>query len=923
MTPATPLFSRLRWPAVWVAVLLFPGLLPGATLSDPQVDSYNLRIGTQTFSGLYQFTTNNQLVETANAITNMGSDTIKMYLGANFPGKYNTNLPPSVTSLMTLAKNEPNCRHVLDMPFRHYIAWAYPLSNPDAPFQNVSYTATEQANDYREMYDLTHYLLTNYNNSGKTFYLGHWEGDGYLSVNNWSTNPAPYTVTNMVLWENTRQKGVDDAKSASAYSNVNVFYYAEVNRVRDAMNNGTNNNVRAINYVIPYVTNLDFVSYSSYDAMNYDTATVYSMLDYIEAKIPTNKAAVLPPERLWIGEYGWGSYSTAAQEPLTRAYIQRLLNYGRQAFPFILFWEMYNNEPNKLFCLIDSNNVKTASYYLHQNFYNKARLSVGRYQESNGRLPTASEFVSLVSSNLNQPLPAPVPLSIVHAGIPALLSASSARVLGTLTQGLYGDDCATVWVYYGRQDGGTLRSAWEQSQRVALNTNFNALTFSAVLSNLTVSTSYAFRFYATNASGEVWAPAASQFLTPTLVPSDFACSLKLTFGGYTRPETLSNFPVLVNLSTNLAGFSYQQFASAAGGDLRFADASGVWAIPFEIDEWNPNGTSTVWVSVPQLSGPTDCIWAYWGNPAATNPPVTSTNGAVWAPNFYTVYHLKESGFPYLDSAQQHPALSGAALSAVTGKIGRGAAFTGSQYLDAGVISLGNAFTLSAWVNIAPAAFDIQTIWANQKGGYASAGFAWFVNTFKTNNQVIDFSSGDGTSGHEATTPYGTVSFGQWHLLAVSVNRTAGTVEFYLDGADLQSGTVIPGFANQADVNLGRFTNSSFYFNGSMDEARIASGIRSSNWVWASWMTVASNPAFASYSAVTQQSPSLSIAGGQSGLSLTWPTPGVGFSLYSATNLAPPVSWRRATNQPMLVNTQWEVTLPANTHAAQFYRLQSQ
>ena len=45
------------------------------------------------------------------------------------------------------------------------------------------------------MYDLTHYLLTNYNNSGKTFYLGHWEGDGYLNVNDWTTNPPrPWTT---------------------------------------------------------------------------------------------------------------------------------------------------------------------------------------------------------------------------------------------------------------------------------------------------------------------------------------------------------------------------------------------------------------------------------------------------------------------------------------------------------------------------------------------------------------------------------------------------------------------------------------------------------------------------------------------------------------------------------------------------------
>ena len=333
-----------------------------------------------------------------------------------------------------------------------------------------------------------------------------------------------------------------------------------------------------------------------------------------------------------------------------------------------------------------------------------------------------------------------------------------------------------------------------------------------MLSNLEVGTTYLYRFYATNAGGEVWAPTASAVVAP-LVPSNFTCRVKLGFNAYSRPETLTNFPLLVCLSTNLAGFSYRQFASPSGGDLRFADATGTNQLPHEIDEWDTNGTSSAWVSVPSLSAPTDSIWAYWGNPAATNPPASNTNGAVWTPNFYAVYHLKEAGFPYQDSTRQHPALSGAAPAPTTGKIGHGCSFAGSQYLDVGAINLGNTFTLSAWVNVAPTAFDIQTIWANQKGGYASPGFAWFVNTFTNNDRKIDFASGDGVSGNEATTPPGTVSFGQWHLLSASVNRTAGTVEFFLDGADLQSGAVITGFGNQADVNLGRFTNASFYFHG--------------------------------------------------------------------------------------------------------------
>jgi len=913
---------------VWCLVFVVSSV--AAPLSDPAVDAYNARIGTQTFAGVYKFTTNTLLVETAQAITNLGSDTIKMYLGSNYPKQYRYNLAGNVTTLMTLAKNDPSCHAVLDLPFRHLICWAYPFSNPDAPFQDGNYTSTEQANDYREMYDLTSYLLTNYNNSGKTFYLGHWEGDGYLSVNNWTTNPSPAVVSNMIIWENVRQKAVDDARTATAHNNVGVFYYLEVNRPRDAMLNGTNNNVRMVNAVLPFVTNIDFVSYSSYDAMNLDSASLYTTLHCIETNtppIPPAKAGLLPAQRLWIGEYGWGGSQTPAQqEPTTRAYLQRLLSYTN-TLPYILFWEIYDNETNtdgspKNFDLIDSSNNKAPCYYLHSYFINEARLFTGQFKETNGRLPTDSEFVSLVSSSLNNPLSAPVQLTVVNSGS-SLLTASAARVAGALTQGIYGDDRATVWVFWGTQDGGSVKGNWAQSQLVGVNTNFNPATFTATLSNLTANSTYSFRFYATNASGEAWAPASGQFTTPTQInPSAFACRLKLSFPGYNRGETLSNFPVLVNLSSNLNGFSYRQFASPTGGDLRFTDSGGLFCIPHEIDEWNTNGTATVWVSLPQLSGTNTFMWMYWDNPTETNPPTWTTNGAVWSPNYYVVYHLKEGGFPYLDSAQQHPALSGVAAASTTGLIGKGAAFNGaSEFLDGGPINLGNAFTLSAWVNVAPAAGSIQTLWANQRGGYSSNGFALFIDAYQTTNKVVDFASGDGVNGNESTTATNSVSFGQWHLVSTSVNRSAGTVEFFVDGTDLGSSSlVVSGFANQADVNLGRFTNSSFYFNGTMDEARIANGTRSSNWVRASWMTVVSNTTFASYSVVNPR-PTLSISVSGSDPFLSWSTDAGVFTLFTATNLMPPVAWVPATNVPVQSNGQWQVPLGTAATDSQFYRLQ--
>jgi len=494
---------------LWLAA---SALVRGATLSDTAVDRYNMRVGTQTFSGLYQFTTNTLLVETAEAIQGMGTDYIKIYLGPDFVGKYRITLGPNITNLLTLARSESSVRYVLNMRFKNIIAWAYPFAYW-WPFDG--YSASEAASEYREIYDLTHYLLTNYNNSGKTFYLGHWEGDGYLTGGVWTTNPTPTMVQGFIDCLNNRQSAVDDAKQATLFTNVNVFCYAEANRVLDAISGYH----RMINYVVPYVTNLDYLSYSSYDAQRLSGADLTATLDYAEAHLPTNKVSVLPGERIWIGEYGFanGGDTPAQQEPESRAYIQRLLNYGRQGIPYILFWEIYDNETNtdgsyKYFYLIDENGLKAPCYYLHQRFINNARLLTAQFKETNGRLPNDSEWVPMVTPMLNQPLPPPVGLTISNLNA-TMLSNTAATVSGILRQGIYGDDLATVSVFFGRNDGAAVPAAWEQIQMLGINTNFNPKTFTALLTNLVPDTNYFFRFYASNVNAEAWAPSSWQFST--------------------------------------------------------------------------------------------------------------------------------------------------------------------------------------------------------------------------------------------------------------------------------------------------------------------------------------------------------------------------------------------------------------------------
>ena len=185
--------------------------------------------------------------------------------------------------------------------------------------------------------------------------------------------------------------------------------------------------------------------------------------------------------------------------------------------------------------------------------------------------------------------------------------------------------------------------------------------------------------------------------------------------------------------------------------------------------------------------------------------------------------------------------------------------------------MGDAFTLSAWVNIPPGTSDIDSLWVNKRGGFSQPGFAFFVNTYQVLDQKIDFATGNGTGGNESTTAAGTVPFGSWHLVTVAANRTNHTAQFYLDGSAVgSSSSILSDFPTVNDLRLGIYLDNAFDFRGAMDEARVQSGVNSSNWVWATWATVAQNSTFANYSAVSSSIVTLNYQVSGNQLILSWP-----------------------------------------------------
>lgn len=413
------------------------------------------------------------------------------------------------------------------------------------------------------------------------------------------------------------------------------------------------------------------------------------------------------------------------------------------------------------------------------------------------------------------------------------------------------------WTLNGQSIAGATNFAYAFS--ALAGTNYYAVTITNSLGS------------AESSTGEV-VGLAPAYLTAT---NDYY-RMRITFSGYTNAAGLQYFPVLVRLNpTNIAGFSYSQFVSpGSGADLRFTSADGQ-ELPFEIDQWNPSGESEVWVQVPMIASTNDYINAYWGDPADSALLPCNTNGSTWTPlggtNYQLVYHLSQNRFPYADSTLNYTSVNGLAPVLTNGVVGSGQYFSRSPWLDAGTVNLGNAFTLSAWANVSSSVSDIQCIWANGPGVADSSEIFFYVNDYKTSDGALILTTGDGGSTQDQLeAPAGTVSLNQWHLLTAVVNRAGAAATLYVDGNPVASGGAMSDFPTNNDLNLARDTGDSFNFLGSLDEARIYGGLESSNWVWASYMTVESNASFENYSAVIFPMVTLNIQNTNGDVILTWP-----------------------------------------------------
>ncbi len=361
-----------------------------------KLENFNFILGTHAISKSYQFTTENKLVEQAKKVREMGSNILKISMGPNSTDIYDITEATKSTRVLDLFTRNAPYRTVMDMDFKYIFMWVHTMTGID--WKNGISAANEQIL-YDEIYNFASHLLTRYNNSGKTFLIGNWEGDWILlpSYDRTQTPPAAF-IANMIKWYQIRQKAIDDAKRASASTNVFVYHYAEVNLALKGMQGQP----CVAESVLPNV-DVDLVSYSSYEAIKDKTyaqkkTELTNIFNYLETKLKPRTG--LPfSRRVFIGEYGYqanASNATSMQKQVTET--KEIMKISLELnLPFALHWQMYNNEyengVSKQMSLINESGVKMPLYFTHQNFYKKMNNYLITYKaDNNNSLPSTEDF---------------------------------------------------------------------------------------------------------------------------------------------------------------------------------------------------------------------------------------------------------------------------------------------------------------------------------------------------------------------------------------------------------------------------------------------------------------------------------------------------------------------------------------------------
>lgn len=310
--------------------------------------------------------------------------------------------------------------------------------------------------------------------------------------------------------------------------------------------------------------------------------------------------------------------------------------------------------------------------------------------------------------------------------------------------------------------------------------------------------------------------------------------------GYTEMATLTNFPLLVRLSSaRLPGFD-PAAAGEGGANLRFADLNGT-LLSHDVDEWNEEGDSIIWVSVPEFK-PGTKIAIYWDpKPGAQLPEVNASD--VWdAAGYCGVWHCGTTELTDVSSASIPASYTeGAAISNDVAFAGRGIRRDGivtiADYIYRGVG--GKHWSFSGYFQW-PAHTENGQFSYIRKGNFDNRQ-GWFTE-YKNTLTGLNIAYGTGLTAYIFS--LGSVLPTEWHHFVLTYD--GANLVGYING--YEAGRKEISVSNgQYDLTLNNSVNAG------MDEVRVRNFVSSAAWVNAE-KEMLSDPDFVTFTSEIPKEP---------------------------------------------------------------------
>lgn len=294
----------------------------------------------------------------------------------------------------------------------------------------------------------------------------------------------------------------------------------------------------------------------------------------------------------------------------------------------------------------------------------------------------------------------------------------------------------------------------------------------------------------------------------------------LAIGGLGLVDALDDGIVMVRLDAERIDYAMTR---PGGADLRFVQSDGM-ELAYDVERWNPDGSSWLWVRLVQVPAEADAplsVAMYYGNPRA---PKGADAATTWAAGFVSVHHMEGHEDA---SGNGHAAASTAEPTAGEGFVAGAQLFDGVD--DHLVVTGEDAFDFSTELTI-EAIVRVDVFDKEWQAIVTKGDHAWRL-------QRQSFSGYAGFGTDTAGTPSslsGTTALddGQWHYVAATWNGTRKRI--YVDGnQDADEGWAGPLQTTDEDVMFGENSgHTGRQFTGRIDEVRISAIARPPGWfVW--------------------------------------------------------------------------------------------